>query len=108
MPRPVYSRPFIRTQGLNGDGDLVVVPTGYVYIVRAIAVYWQNTVTSGGVYFEHASTGQTLVFYSGSAGSQESHYLGSRFVFFNSESFRFSVKGTMDADVFASGYQLTL
>src|SRR5947208_69858 len=108
MARPVYSRPFIRQKGLLGDGDLVVVPNGYFYVVRALAVYWDSGLGALQVYFEHASTGQTLWYGAASAGSQKSEYLDCHIAFANSESFRFKVSstGTHGADVFAGGYQL--
>lgn len=108
MPRPVYSRPFIRQKGLLGDSDLVVVPAGYFYVIRTLIAYVNAGLGSGEVFFEHASTGQTLWFLGISPGTQESHYLDCHIAFAPTESFRFkfSSSGTSGADVFAGGYQL--
>ena len=109
MAAPVYSRPFIRTKGLAGDGDLVVVPAGYVYVVKFLSVYGNAGLDHLDIAFKHASTDQILWFQHIGLEERDSRQLACTFAFFNTESFRFVVGSDhrASADVFAGGYQLT-
>jgi hypothetical protein len=108
MPRPVYSRPFIRTKGLSGPGDVILVPDGFVYVVRQLSVFADAPSGGAEVWFEHHSTDQTLWYQKIGAFTADSRQLDCRFTFFPSESFRFRTPGGSSGpvDVYAGGYQL--
>jgi hypothetical protein len=108
MPRPVYSRPFIREKGVRGDSELVIVPAGYFYVVRAIAVYCSvGLVDNVAVLFKHASIDSVLWMEVWTPEARKSAYLDCHFAFATTESFKFQVEsGGARADVFCGGYQL--
>lgn len=108
MPAPVYSRPFIRQKGLAGLGDVIVVPAGFVYVVKFLSVYANPGLDEVKVGFKHMSTDQVLWFQHIGVGEQDSRQLACTIAFVPTESFAFSVGSDhgAEADVFAGGYQL--
>lgn len=108
MARPVYSRPFIRTKGLHGDGDLITVPDGYYYVVRTVTMYCNAGADTIQCALKHASVDSVLLFKQWLPGDRTGVVFDVHIAFTNDESFRFSV-GTLaggGVDVFAGGYQL--
>jgi hypothetical protein len=107
----VRSFAFIRARGVHGLTTPVVVPHGFVYLVRFISVYANST---GGMSINFRDDGLGATWWHREWGTLDNHSVETevRYAFNESESFNFEITRIPasgdTADVFAGGYVLTL
>lgn len=107
----VYSTEFISEQGASGTGTPVVVPTGYVFVVKFLSCFMAPLVGETRVIFKDFITGCAIWHQKVSQFETDSRQLEQAHIAFGpGGQFGFQVITTSPdaADVFASGYALTL
>lgn len=110
MPRTIYSRSFIAQAGLTGRGASVIVPAGFVYVVKDVTVYAGRSAVPIDVFFEHEPSGAALLHTVNGIGGGIDTQWAVGLVFEAGEGFHFQVDnplGTEHADVSAAGFALT-
>lgn len=107
--RAVYSQRFLVQKGLNGAGPSVVVPPGFVYVVKQITMYSSPLLAPVHGFLEDTLTGAAL--FSGSVSPPDFGWVGffGQLVFEVGQAFNFQVDSSLgDAmDVYCGGYTLT-
>lgn len=105
----VYSAPFINHRGLSNAEVRVLVPIGYVYVVRAIAVYANTFTDTVDLVFKTFTSGATHYYKQWHPTARFSDYADVHIALDEGTEFGFSVSASVTsdgADVFAGGYVL--
>jgi hypothetical protein len=107
---PIFSERWITQQGLNGDGATIVVPGDRVFIVRQLTFYAAPLLGLTTGHFRDLGSGASLWVQDATIDSPVTGTFLGALVFPPGSSFRWEVSNSFGegADVFASGYNLTL
>jgi hypothetical protein len=105
----LYSQRFFAQAGLSGTGGSVIVPTGYVYIVKQVTIYAAPLLAQTAVFLEDENTGAAL--FAARFVVNQGGWVGfyGAIVFEAGGGIHFQVNNAVgeSADVYAGGYVLT-
>lgn len=106
----VFSQSFIMAHAASSGSNNVVVPSGYVFVVKFLSVYY-NTIGGGTVFFKQKTSNVALRSWSAGPFSKVSVGELVTIAFNQGEEFGFEIDAIDPSDrmdVYAGGYALTL
>jgi len=110
MAAPAYSRRFLTRKGLSSNSQVIQVPAGRVYVVRAVTMY-VNAFVGGVVALKDWTHDSILILHTWGPADRRSEFDDVRLVFEPGEGFLIAAGGLGagdSADVSISGYDLSL
>jgi hypothetical protein len=110
VPRNVYSQRFLAIKGLSSTSSSVVVPDGFVYVIKQLTAYMNPLLAVSRVFLEDDVSGAALWSAGTSANAPGWFGFYGALAFEPGEGFHWHADVTFpDAvDVYAGGYTLTL